>query len=171
MVSLLRVLSILHISLCLPLRWLAGNCGNLRKYGFEVAYMPKAMDLMDKAFAKTTKDGNLVLDDDFMIKVFETLAKKIKPFKEYLTYMFEEQHSCPVVSQVEEEKVYPYDLLHAELYFPKRKNILQSNTFFALISVKASSEFQVEFRYESKATAKYVSDIKEYDSMKKVSQA
>ena len=109
-----------------------------------------------------------MLDDDFIMNIFEPLAKKIKPFKEYLTYMFEEQHSCPVGSQVEEEKVYPYDLLHAELYFPKRKNILQYNTFFALISVKASSEFQVEFRYESKATAKYVSDIKGAKSTKKV---
>ena len=60
--------------------------------------MPKAVDLMDKAFAEITTDGNLMLDDDFMMNIFEPLAKKIKPFKEYLTYMFEEQQSCSVVS-------------------------------------------------------------------------
>ena len=89
MVSLLRVLSILHISLCLPLRWLSRNCGDLGKYFFGVAYIPKAVDLRDKAFAEITKDGNLMLDYDFMINIFEPLVKKINPFKEYLTYMFE----------------------------------------------------------------------------------
>ena len=56
MVSLLRVLSILHIYLYLPLLWLSGNCGNLGKYGSGVSDMPKAVDFMDKAFAEITKD-------------------------------------------------------------------------------------------------------------------
>ena len=70
MVSLLRVLSIMHIYICLPLGWFAGNCGNLRKYGFGVADMPKAVDLMDKAFYEITKDGDVMLDDDFMMNIF-----------------------------------------------------------------------------------------------------
>ena len=69
-----------HISMFTSTR-LAGNCGDLRKYGFGVAYIPKAVELMDKAFAEMTKDGNLMLDYDFMIDIFEPLAKKIKPFK------------------------------------------------------------------------------------------
>ena len=85
MVSLLRVLSILHISLCLPLQWLAGNFGNLGKYGFGVSDMPKDVDFMDNAFDEINKDGNLMLDDDFIMKFFEPLSKKIKPFKESLT--------------------------------------------------------------------------------------
>ena len=40
-----------------------------------------------------------------------------------------------------------------------------------MISVKASSEFRVEFRDERKATANYLSDIKGSNSMKKVSKA
>ena len=51
--------------------------------------MPKAVDLMGKAVAEITKDRNLMLDDGFMMKHFEQLAKKIKPFKDYFTYMFE----------------------------------------------------------------------------------
>ena len=43
MMSLLRVLSILHISLYLPLIWLHENCGDLRNYFFGVADMPKAV--------------------------------------------------------------------------------------------------------------------------------
>ena len=82
MVSLLRSLYILHISLYLPLQWLSGNCGELGKYGFGFADMPKAVDLMDKAFFEITNIGNLMLDDDFMMRIFEPLAKKINPFKE-----------------------------------------------------------------------------------------
>ena len=61
--------------------------------------MPKAVDLVDKVFAKITKYGKFMLDDYFMMKHFEPLAKKIKPFKEYLTYMFEERQRFPVGSQ------------------------------------------------------------------------
>ena len=85
--------------------------------------------------------------------------------------MFEERQSFPVGLQVEEYKVYPYDLLRAESYFPMRKDILQYNTFSDLVSVEALSEFRVEFRDKSKGTEKYVSDIKEEESMKKVSNA
>ena len=53
---------------------------------------------MDKDFAEFTKGRKLMLDDDFTMNIFESLAKKSKPFKEYLTYMFEELQSCPVRS-------------------------------------------------------------------------
>ena len=108
--------------------------------------MPKAVDLMDKASAEITNDGKLMLDDDFIMDIFEPLADKIKPFKEYLTNMFEDRQSCIVVLQAEEYKVYPYDFLRAELYFPTRKDILQSDTFSALIFIETSSDFRVELR-------------------------
>ena len=69
MISLLRVHSILHISICLPLYWLAGNCGNLGKYGFGVADMPMVLDLMYDAFGKMVQDGRLILDEDFNIEM------------------------------------------------------------------------------------------------------
>ena len=74
--------------------------------------------------------------------------------------MFEEQHSCPVGSQSEKDKLFPYDLLRAELYFPTRKDIIQSNKLSALISVESSSVFRVEFRDKKRGTSKFVSDIK-----------
>ena len=84
--------------------------------------------------------------------------------------MFEERQRCTVGSQAEEDKLYPYDLLRAELYFPTRKDIFQPNTFSALISVEASSEFLFELRDGRKAKSKYVSDIKGKESMKKASK-
>ena len=121
MVSLLCVLSIMNISLCLSLLCLDRNYGNLGNYFFEVVYMSKAVDLIDKAIAEITKDRNLMLYNDFIMNIFEPLAKKIKPFKKYLNYMFERQKRCPDGSQEEEDKVYLYDLLRSELYLPRRK--------------------------------------------------
>ena len=43
---------------------------------------------MEKACSEITKDGHLMLDDNFMMNSFESLGEKSKPFKEYLTYMF-----------------------------------------------------------------------------------
>ena len=60
---------------------------------------------MDKAFAEITKDRNLMLDNDFMMNIFEPLPKRIKTFKENLNYMFEERQSCLVGLQAEEDKV------------------------------------------------------------------
>ena len=62
MVSLLRVFSILHISLFLPLRWLARNCGDLEEFQFGVANMHWAIDLMDEAFTKIMVGGDLLLN-------------------------------------------------------------------------------------------------------------
>ena len=56
MVSPLHFLSILKIFLCLTLRWLARNCGDLWDYGFGVVDIKKAVDFMDKAFDEITKD-------------------------------------------------------------------------------------------------------------------
>ena len=62
-------------------------------------------------------------------------------------------------------------MLRSELYFPKLNEILQSNTFSALIYVKESTEFRVEFRDKRKDTENYVSGIKGEKITKKVSKA
>ena len=72
-VALLRVLSILHLSVCMPMRWLAGNCGALEEYDFGVSDMPAALDLMDNKMADIVEDGSLLLSDDFMMSMFDDL--------------------------------------------------------------------------------------------------
>ena len=72
-VALLRVLSILHLSIVMPLRWLAWKCEELGDYAFGVANMPTALDLIDNAMAQVASDGNKLLFDDTMMAVFEPL--------------------------------------------------------------------------------------------------
>ena len=95
---MLRVLAIQHMTIILPLQWLAGNCEHLSKWEFGVADMPDVMDLMDKAFSKIQREGKKIMDYAFMFGIFNKIEKKVKPFEEYMEYMFEHKKSNPIGS-------------------------------------------------------------------------
>ena len=74
-IALLRVLEILHMTIVIPLRLLAGNCEHLSKWEFGVADMPYVVNLMDKAFAKIQRVGTNIMDDTFMFGIFNNIKK------------------------------------------------------------------------------------------------
>ena len=80
MVALLHVLSILHIAICLPTRWLAGNSKDLGNYDFSYYDMGKLLDIMEDWFEEISKKGDLLLDEDFMMDMFLEIAEKLDPF-------------------------------------------------------------------------------------------
>ena len=170
MISFLRVLSILHISICMPLRWLAGNCGSLAEHNFGVADMAGVVDTMDKAFAKVLRSGKKLLNEDFMMGMFDHLRNKLPPFDDYLTYMFEEKRSPRVVDSKLVEKVLPWEMLRSELFYPTRLDIVESTSYSAELASEAATIFRKEFRDETKATAKYLSSIRGSRSLKKISE-
>ena len=140
-VALLRVLSILHISLCMPHRWLAGNCGDLKEYGFGVADMPEALDLIDSALGKVMEDGTKLLDEDFMMGMLTPICNKVPPLQDYLDYMFERKTSYVIGSRKEEDQVLPWDDLRAAVFYPTRKDIIQTNDFCPQLAVEAATVF------------------------------
>ena len=73
-VALFRVLSILQLSVCMPMRWLTANCGDLAQYKFGYTDIAGALDLLDVCFKAIALDGSLLLDDDHMMTIFDTLA-------------------------------------------------------------------------------------------------
>ena len=72
-VALVHVLLILHMSVVVPMRWIAGECANLADYDFGVAEMGLALDLMDNGLGKVTQDGQNGLNDDHMMTIFDPL--------------------------------------------------------------------------------------------------
>ena len=70
---LLHVLSILHIAVCLPTRWLAGNTRDLAEHDFGYFDMGTMLDLLDGAFGEILEDGSLLLDEDFMMDILTNL--------------------------------------------------------------------------------------------------
>jgi len=141
------------------LRWLAGNFGDLEGYDFGVSDIPWALALIDEAFSKIMINGELLLDDDFMMSIFTPISNNIKPFKDYLLYMFEEKQSRHVSSRHSADKILHWDLLHAKVYYSNRKDILQSNNMCATLASLGASRFDRELRDETKTTAKYTKDL------------
>ena len=78
---MLRVLAILHMTIVLPLQWLAGNCEHLSKWELGVADMPDVVDLMDKAFEKIQREGKKIMDYAFIFCIFNKTEKTVKPFE------------------------------------------------------------------------------------------
>lgn len=79
-VALLCVLSILHISVCLPLCWLAGKSHELADYGFGYYNMGMALDAMEAAFQEIVDNGELLFDEDFMMNIFSEISNVVDPF-------------------------------------------------------------------------------------------
>ena len=92
----------------------------------------------------------------------------MKPFDEYIEYMFEHKKSILIGSFKNEDKVTPWDLLRCNLMFTTCTDIIQSNPMTVEISVFTAIIFRKELRDDSKATAKYCSAIRGSKSIKKV---
>jgi len=123
MVVLLRVLTIIHISFVLPHRWLVGKCGGLdREFEFGVTDMAEVVDLMDSCCDEIVRDGSKLLDNPFMMEALSPIAKKVTPFQDYLDYIFEEKSSYVIGSLEEDDKVLPWDILRASVFFNSERH-------------------------------------------------
>ena len=109
MIAFLCVLSILHIALHMPLRWLAGNCSDLYQHNFGVADVAYFVDIIDKAFYEVLIDREKLIDEDFIMGIFDVITKKLPPLQDYLNFMFENKQGSLLGSCKEEDKVLPWD--------------------------------------------------------------
>ena len=167
-----RVLSILHIAICIPVRWLAGKTETLLDYDFGYYDMGKALDIMESAFMEIIDDPSKFLDEDFMMGLFSEISDKVDPFKAYLEYMFEEKFGNVVENtKSEDDKVLPYDLIRAAVFYPDRDDIRKTDDLCRELAVTAASAFLIEFRDESKATAQYLSSIGGENSLAVISES
>ena len=169
-VALLRVLSILHIAICMPTRWLAGKTHELSEYSFGYYDMGEALDAMEKAFESILDNCELILDEDFMMnQIFADITERVDPFREYIEYMWMER-SGHAVSKKSEDKVLPFDLLRAALFYPTRADIVETDELCSQLAVVAAMAFLTEFRDTSKATHNYLSSIDGKLSLKVISE-
>lgn len=171
-IAQLRVFSILHIAICMPVRWLAGKTESLSHYDFGYYDMGKALDIMESAFMEIIDDPSKFLDEDYMMGLFSEISEKVDPFKAYLEYMFEEKLGNIVENtKSEDDKVLPYDQLRAAVFYPDRDDIRRTDALCRELAVTAASAFLIEFRNESKATAQYLSSIGGENSLAVLSES
>ncbi len=157
MVAALRVLSILHIAITIPLRWLHSKTHELAAFKFGVAEHGDILGDLEEGFEKIVEDGSLMLDEDFMMNLFHDRTKHITPFQDYLKHIFEEGSSLAVASNASEDKVVKMDLVRAQVFYPTRADIVQTHDFSCLLAPEIAAAFLCEFRDKKKATWQYLS--------------
>merc|ERR1712086_306158 len=94
-----------------------------------------------------------------MMNTFKPISDKVQLFADYLRMIFEEKRSRPIGSMLDNDKVLPYDLLRAQLFYPTRVDIRQSHDPACRLGEVAAHRFVAEFGNAGKATVAYCSSI------------
>jgi len=158
MIASFRVLSIIHIAIVLPHRWLAGNAHTLSADNFGITDMAEVAQLIHDALEKVASDGKLILDQDFMMGIFQPIRAKVPSFDKYLKFMFEEHTCFAVGSRAEGDKRKAYEELIAELFLPVRQENIATNDLTIRLAEEFSLVTYTDMEREDKATAAYILD-------------
>jgi hypothetical protein len=158
MIAQLRVASILHLAVVIPMRWLAGNTHKLFGYRWGERSMGRAIALLHDAFVEIQGDGSLLLEEEFVMHIFASLYDELPPFKEYLDYHFEEKEGNVIGSQQEEARILAIDKAMAELFWPQHIENRQMTEFYWELLVGVATTLLTESTDPKKSTHNYIND-------------
>ncbi len=102
MTALSRLFSILHFSINVPMRWLAGKTPTLAKYDWSMRKMSTAIDRLHDALVEIEEDGKKILDKKFMMSIFKLLH--LNPLDKYMKYIVEDKKSPTTVNKKSNKK-------------------------------------------------------------------
>ena len=106
---LARLYDIIHITICLKTCWYAGNCHILSDYNWYVRSMEKMVDELETTIEAIEEDGVLIVNEGFMMVIFQGIMDKLPPFEKYWSHMFQNK-SMPVVGEFQ-SKVLQFSIL------------------------------------------------------------
>ncbi len=105
--------------------------------------MGQTVDLMGEAFEKIANDGEMMLDEEFMMNIFEPIVDQVEPFAEYLEFIFENKEGHALGSREKADKWLSFDELHAELFFPTQNNIRETHSIACHLAEVAAATFLI----------------------------
>jgi hypothetical protein len=158
MIAQLRVASMLHLAVVISMRWLAGNTHKLSEYGWGERSMGRAITLLHDAFVKVQGDGALLLEENFIMKIFSPLYEEIPPLKEYLDYHFEEKEGNVIGSHKVHERVLAINEARAELFFPQKMENHQTAEFCKELLVGVATMLLTKLTDPRKSTHNYINN-------------
>ena len=165
MIALSRLLSILHISVCMPFRWLAGKTHELKAYGLDFGWgamsMSRVIDTLYEKMTKLYESLSLILDDDFMMNIFSEYLQELPPFEEYWKLTFEKKQMSVVArSRKDGTKIVHMAKLRIELFTPTTPTNIKTANMVVRLGETASKTIINELMDTSKATYKYTNQSK-----------
>lgn len=115
-------------------------------YNFGYYDMGTLLVFMEECFEGIVEDDMLMLDELYMIDMFSSIADKVDPFKDYLDFRFTQKLSKQVNgSKLIKDKVLPFDMLRAELFYSTQSNIHKTESLVCQQSEEAATAFLLEF--------------------------
>ena len=149
MLALARVCSIIHLSICIPIRWLAGNTHQLQEFDWSVRSMGKIVDILDIVLVQIVNDGSKIMDEEFMMGFFADIQNSIPPFKEYYKHMYNKKALKLLVPG--DSKVIPLRILRDKLFCTTSKLNKQIVQITASLGKIAASALLAEIRDPKKS--------------------
>lgn len=157
MTALFRLLAIMHLSICIPIRWLAANTHKLSESSWSVRSMGRVVDVLEGALDKIVNKTHSVLDEGFMMDMFHTFRDELSTFDEFLTHKFTRQ-TAKVLGK-SNTKVVPFCMLRDELFNPTQESNCETDSFAIELGIVAAKSMLEELRHPHKVTSKYLSSI------------
>ncbi len=158
MIAQLRVASILHLGVVMPMRWLAGNTHKLAKCGWGERSMGRAIALLHDAFVEIQSDGSLLLEQDFIMNIFSPLYNEIPPLKQYLDYHFEEKEGNLIGSNNKHDRVLAIDKAIAQLFYPQKMENHQTTELCHELSIGVATTLLTGLIDPKKSMHNYIND-------------
>ncbi len=158
MIAQLHIASIVFMAVVVPMRWLAGKTHELAHRNWSERLMGRAVDLIYNAFVEVELDGELMLDEDFIIGIFSPLYKELPEFNGYLKYFFEEKESNVIGSCSQEDCVLAVDLAKCKVFYPTRKENQQTHDMCVSLAREVATCLLLEVADPKKATSDYLSN-------------
>ena len=117
MTVLVRLCAIINITIFMLTRWLASNFNILADYNLSVRFMGRMVDELETALEAIEEEGDLILDEEFMILVFQVIMDDLPTFEKYWTHMLQNK-SMPVVGECQ-SKVFTLSRLLNNIFSPE----------------------------------------------------
>ena len=97
MISLARLLSIIHIFLCMPFYWLAGKTHSMKEYkNWGLPPMARVIDTLIEKMNAISEKPELILNEQFMIDIFKKYREELSPFQAYWDEIFNKKQMSVV---------------------------------------------------------------------------
>ena len=84
-----RLCAIIHITIYLMTRWLEGNVQIIADYKWSEGSIERTFDDSETALEAIEKEGGLILNEKFIMVIFQGIMNKLPPFEKYWTHMFQ----------------------------------------------------------------------------------